>query len=87
MPSSVQSLALPAYHTLSAIGFGEELDAKSELEDQDDFDGSAAGEDGLGTLPSQSLNPGGDVWDDMADSAVAEEEEDGLEGDEIEDWD
>lgn len=50
------------------------------MEDSDDFDGSAAGEDGMGQVSSQA-----GVWDEMPE--VAEQEEDGLEGDEIEDWD
>lgn len=59
---------------------GQELTDKSEMEDTDDFDGSAAGEDGMGLLPNQA-----GVWDDLPE--VAEKEDDMLEGDEIEDWD
>ena len=79
MPSSVQSLALSPYISYLS-GTGQELTDKSELEESDDFDGSAAGEDGMGLIASQT-----GVWDEVPE--VAEPEEDGLEGDEIEDWD
>lgn len=52
------------------------------MEDADDFDGSAAGEDGMGLVSSQKAG----VWDDEPDVAD-QEEEDGIEGDEIQDWD
>jgi hypothetical protein len=57
-----------------------EIDAKSEIQ-EDDYEESVAGEDGLGRI---SASKG--VWDDVPELAE-EEEEDGAEGDEIEDFD
>jgi hypothetical protein len=58
-----------------------EIDGKTNMEQGDDFEESTAGEDGLGVISS---NRG--VWDEMPD-LPEEKEEDGAEGDEIEDWD
>lgn len=60
---------------------GEELTDQSEMEDTDDFDAQAAGEDGMGLGASEA-----GVWDEMPEVAEAEQE-DGLEGDDIEGWD
>jgi hypothetical protein len=57
-----------------------EIDAKSEIQ-EDDYEESVAGEDGLGRISSSQ-----GVWDDVPELAE-EEEEDGAEGDEIEDFD
>jgi len=57
-----------------------EIDAKSEIQ-EDDYEESVAGEDGLGQI---STSKG--VWDDVPE-IPEEEEEDGAEGDEIEDSD
>lgn len=78
LPSTVQSLALPAY-TSHSHG-GAEIDAKTEVQ-ENNYEESVAGEDGLGLISS---NKG--VWDEMPD-LPEEEEEDGAEGDEIEDFD
>ena len=51
------------------------------MEDDDDFGSQVAGEDGMGLAASQA-----GVWDEMLDVAEAEQE-DGLEGDDIENWD
>jgi hypothetical protein len=58
-----------------------EIDAKTEMSREDDFEESAAGEDGLGNVNSSK-----GVWDEMPE-LPEEEEEDGAEGDEIEDFD
>lgn len=58
-----------------------EIDGKTDVEQGDDFEETAAGEDGLGVIQSTS-----GVWDEMID-IPDEEEEDGAAGDEIEDWD
>jgi hypothetical protein len=57
-----------------------EIDAKSEIQ-EDDYEESVAGEDGLGRINSSK-----GVWDDVPE-IPEEEEEDGAEGDEIEDFD
>lgn len=82
LPSSVQTLQLPRYTTSSFNDTGMVIDEKSDLEGADDYDGSTLGEDGLGVLPHQA-----GVWDDVPDVAEKEDEEDGLEGDDIQDWD
>lgn len=57
-----------------------EIDAKSEIQ-EDDYEESVAGVDGLGSISSTN-----GVWDDVPE-IPDEEEEDGAEGDEIEDFD
>ena len=57
-----------------------EIDAKSDIQ-EDDYEESVAGEDGLGLIITSK-----GVWDDVPELAE-EEEEDGAEGDEIEDFD
>ena len=57
-----------------------EIDAKSEIQ-EDDYEESVAGEDGLG-----QINPSKGVWGDVPE-LPEEEEEDGAEDDEIEDFD
>jgi len=57
-----------------------EIDAKSEIQ-EDDYEESVAGVDGLGSIRSSK-----GVWDDVPE-IPEEEEEDGAEGDEIEHFD
>jgi len=64
---------MPAYHQIG--GPVQELGA-SDMADEDDDYGEAAGEDGLGVIP------GAGGWDEEA----VEDEEEGLD-EEIEDWD
>jgi hypothetical protein len=76
---------MPPYS--SANYGGVEIDRFTALEQEDDFEESAAGEDGLGLIPSQSGSGNSrGVWDEVPELAE-EEEEDGALGDEIEDWD
>lgn len=81
MPLSVQSLELPRYALSTFTNMGMIIDEKSDLASEDEFDGATAGEDGMGALPAQG------VWDDLREVAEKEDEDDGLQGDEIEDWD
>lgn len=82
LPSSVQSLELPRYSTSSLTDNSMIIDEKSDLEGGGDYDGSTAGDDGLGVPPQQS-----GAWDDVQEVAEKDEEQDGLEGDDIEGWD
>jgi len=79
LPSTVQSLALPPYTSFTQSG--AEIDAKTDVDHEDDYEESVAGEDGLGQI---TTNTG--VWDEIPD-LPDEVEEDGAEGDEIEDFD
>ena len=79
LPSTVQALALPPYYSIGHSG--AEIDAKTNVDQEDDFEELAAGEDGLGFVNSSK-----GVWDEMPE-LPEEKEEDGAEGDEIEDFD
>jgi hypothetical protein len=81
LPATVQGLALPPY--LTSMYGGTEIDRSTVMEEGDDFEESAAGEDGLGVV---GVSGGQGVWDELPEEPE-EEEEDGAAGDEIEEWD
>ncbi|WVW82874.1 hypothetical protein I302_104886 [Kwoniella bestiolae CBS 10118] len=79
LPPSAQSLCLPPYSTFS-FRSNTELTVKDEPDAEDEYEATAAGDDGLGNVASQSQE-----WDeDMQDK---DKEEDWLMEDDIDDWD
>ncbi|WWC60908.1 uncharacterized protein I303_103484 [Kwoniella dejecticola CBS 10117] len=79
LPSSAQTLCLPPYS--SFIRNGVELTAKDEIDMDDEYEASAAGDDGLGNIDQSHTQ----AWDDEPDKK--EEEEDWLVDDDIDDFD
>lgn len=64
---------------------GEELSSVSRQGDEDEsFDATVAGEDGLGVVPD-ARHPG--LWDEDADGKQGKEQLGWLEDDDIEDFD
>ncbi|WVQ69872.1 uncharacterized protein L199_008094 [Kwoniella botswanensis] len=84
LPPSAQSLCLPPYSSFTPSRATAELTAKDEPDAEDEYEATAAGDDGLGDVPS--THPGWDEEDSLKDGK--EKEEDWLVDDDIvDDWD
>lgn len=70
---------MPPYYHATWHG-GDELKEKDLTLDDEEYERSAAGEDGLGSIAGQG-------WDDAGDAEGEEEEGTWLQDDDIEDWD
>ncbi|KAK6903145.1 hypothetical protein I203_108408 [Kwoniella mangroviensis CBS 8507] len=84
LPPSAQSLCLPPYSSFTSSRATAELTAKDEPDAEDHYEATAAGDDGLGGVPSVHTG-----WDEVDSLKYGKEkEEDWLMDDDIvDDWD